>query len=185
MSERREYIGGDIPDVASPEALFTPWLAAADAELGQDARAMTLATTSADGSPDARVVLLRHWQDGCLGFFGGGESAKGQAFRHRPQAALVFFWPGIDRQVRIQGTVEQLPMRVIEDYFSSRPAANRLAAAMATQSEELTDEDGWHGLHRRYQERLPEAESVIGRQIGSAGSCGRCVGSFGLDNHRA
>ena len=121
---------------------------------------MTLATTAADGSPDARVVLLRHWQDGCLGFFGGGESAKGRALRHRPEAALVFFWPGLDRQVRVRGSVEELPAAIIDDYFSSRPAANRLAAAMATQSEVLSDEDGWHGLRRRYDQRLAAIDAA-------------------------
>ena len=68
---------------------------------------MTLATTQTDGSPDARTVLLRRWQNGCLSFFGGGLSAKGLALA-APEAALVFFWPQLDRQVRIQGHVDRL-----------------------------------------------------------------------------
>jgi pyridoxamine 5'-phosphate oxidase len=155
---RREYGGEHLQAGDDPEAMFTDWLKTADSQLGQDARAMTLATTHVDGAPDARIVLLRRWQEGRLCFFGGGRSAKGAALAARPEAALVFFWPQLDRQVRIQGRVSVLPQAEIDAYFSSRPGPNRLAAGLAVQSEPLPKD--WDELHRRYQAALPDAEAA-------------------------
>ena len=154
--QRRDYSGSVSLQGDNPESLFSTLLAQADEVLGQDARAMTLATTAANGAPDARIVLLRRWENGCLGFFGGGLSAKGRALQHRPEAALVFFWSSLDLQVRIQGPVEQLPIEIIDAYFASRPGPNRFAAGLAVQSSVL--EEGWDALHQRYLAGLAHAD---------------------------
>ncbi len=99
------------------------------------ANALTLATVTAEGAPDARVVLLKGVDDGAFVFYTSYESRKGRQLAARPLACLVFLWTQLERQVRVEGRVEKVPSSESEKYFLSRPVGARLSARASAQSE--------------------------------------------------
>ncbi len=96
--------------------------------------AMTLATTDADGAPDARVVLLAQWDEAGFVFMTNYESPKGDQIAAVPQAALVFHWPELGRQIRIRGPVAPTGPALSDAYFGSRPRSSQLGAWTSEQS---------------------------------------------------
>ncbi len=134
---RRDYESHGItrkemdPD---PFVQFGRWLQRArDLEL-LDATAMTLATADADGQPSARIVLLKHFDDDGFCWYADSRSQKGVELDANPQAALLFHWRDLSRQVRVHGTVEKLPAEDAEKYFLMRPEGSRFSAAASMQS---------------------------------------------------
>ncbi len=101
---------------------------AAAAGGGGDVNAMALATATADGAPSVRMVLLRGVDEGDLCFYTGYESRKASELDQNPNAALLFHWQTLGRQVRIEGAVERLPADRSDAYFESRPRDSRLGA---------------------------------------------------------
>ena len=99
-----------------------------------EANAMTLATTDKQGRPSARTVLLKGVDERGFVFFSHYEGPKGHDLAENPQAALVFYWPELERQVCIGGTVSRLPSTESEQYFHSRPRGSQLAACACKQS---------------------------------------------------
>ena len=108
---------------------FREWYERAAKE-GPLADAMALATVDADGSPDARMVLLKGFGPDGFRFFTNLESAKARQLRAAPRAALVLYWRELDRQVRIRGLVEKLSSEDDDEYFSTRPDGARIGAAI-------------------------------------------------------
>lgn len=101
---------------------------------------MSLSTVSPRGRPSSRVVLIRGIDDeGGLAFFTNYQSAKGQALAANPWASLLFFWPELERQVRIEGRVEKLSTAESDRYYQSRPLGNRLGAWASPQSAVIPD----------------------------------------------
>ena len=98
------------------------------------ANAMTLATVSPEGAPDARVVLLKGVESGGFTFYTNYHSRKGRQLEAKPVACLVFLWAQLERQVRIEGRVEKVPDKESDSYFLSRPAGARLSARASAQS---------------------------------------------------
>ncbi len=96
--------------------------------------AMTLATATTDGKPSARMVLLKGVDAGGFVFFTNYESRKGRELTANPWAALVFYWPELERQVRIEGRVERVTPEEADAYFVSRPRGNRIGAWASHQS---------------------------------------------------
>jgi len=121
---------------AHPDPLlqFERWFADALAAQLPLANAMTLATVSAAGAPDARIVLLKGVEGGAFVFYTNYESRKGKQLAARAQACLVFFWAQLERQVRIEWRVEKVSEKESEAYFLSRPAGARLSARASAQS---------------------------------------------------
>jgi len=103
------------------------------------ANAMTLATVTAEGAPDARVVLLKGVESGALVFYTNYESRKGHQLAAKPLACLVFLWTQLERQIRIEGKVEKVSATDSEKYFSTRPVGARLSALASAQSEVVAD----------------------------------------------
>ena len=123
-----------LPD---PMAQFEVWLQAAIASQQPEPNAMALATVSAAGQPSCRIVLLRGVNAQGFHFFTNYESRKGQELEATHRCALTFFWPGMERQVRIEGTVERLSAAESDAYYQSRPAGSRLGAWASPQSQVL------------------------------------------------
>lgn len=98
---------------------------------------MTVATATSDGAPSARMMLLKGVDPGGFVFFTNYESRKGGELRANPRAALVFHWPILQRQVRVEGTVTRLSPAESEAYFRTRPRGSRIGAWASTQSAEL------------------------------------------------
>jgi pyridoxamine 5'-phosphate oxidase len=142
-----------------PVEQFSDWFERASADLPL-AEAMTLATVDADGSPDARMVLLKGFGPDGFRFFTNYESAKGEELAANPQAALVIYWRELDRQVRVRGLVERLPDADSDAYFESRPRDSRIAAAVSPQSRPVDREE----LDRRYEELERELDGAEPRR---------------------
>jgi pyridoxamine 5'-phosphate oxidase len=113
------------------------WDEAVSAEV-REANAMTLATAQADGRPAARTVLLKGYDDRGFVFFTNYRSRKGRELEANPRACLLFFWPELERQVRIDGIVARADERESDEYFRSRPLASRIGAWASPQSEVIT-----------------------------------------------
>jgi len=113
---------------------FERWFQEALAAQLPLANAMTLATVSEGGAPDARVVLLKGVDGGGFVFYSNYESRKGRQLAARPQACLVFLWTQLERQVRIEGPVEKVSAADSDAYFASRPVGARLSARASAQS---------------------------------------------------
>lgn len=121
---------------------FQLWLDEAIEAKVEEPTAMVLATVAPDGRPTARVVLLKDFDsvgEGGLTFYTNYESAKGRALAQEPRAALTFFWPALERQVRIEGIVKQAPAEQSDAYFQSRPRGSQLGAWASPQSEPVVD----------------------------------------------
>jgi pyridoxamine 5'-phosphate oxidase len=117
-----------------PIKQFSNWFTAAIEARIQDVNAMALATAGKDGKPSVRIVLLKGFdQDGFV-FFTNYESEKGQQLTENPNAAFVFYWIEMDRQVRGSGPVEKTSRRESEYYFHSRPIGSQLGAWASRQS---------------------------------------------------
>jgi pyridoxamine 5'-phosphate oxidase len=134
---RRDYESHGItrkdmdPD---PFVQFGRWLQRArDLEL-LDATAMTLATADIIGRPSARIVLLKHFDENGFCWYTDSRSQKGQEIEANPNAALLFHWRDLSRQVRVHGTVSKLPAEEAERYFLMRPEGSRFSAAASCQS---------------------------------------------------
>ncbi len=137
----REHVADD------PMEQFARWFEEAEADVALE-QAMTLATVDADGSPNARMVLLKGFGPAGFRFFSNYESAKGGELAGNPRAALVVYWRELDRQVRIRGRVERLSAEDSDAYFASRPRDSRIAAAISPQSRPIEREE----LEGRYAE---------------------------------
>lgn len=101
--------------------------------------AMTLATVSAAGKPSARMVLLKDFDQRGFTFFTNYSSRKGEQLAQTPFAALVFWWAGLERQVRVEGSVEKVSDQESDDYFQRRPWGSRLGAWVSDQSQPIGD----------------------------------------------
>jgi pyridoxamine 5'-phosphate oxidase len=128
-----------------PIEQFAEWYAGAAAEVPL-ADAVCLATVDADGSPDARMVLLKGVDAAGFRFHTNYSSAKGEQLAADGRAALVVYWRELDRQVRVRGTVERLPAAESDAYFATRPRESQLAAWASPQSRPLRDRAELDGL---------------------------------------
>lgn len=126
-----------VPLDADPFVLLRDWLDAAEHNEPNDANAMTLATVGADGRPSARIVLLKGLDHG-LSFFTNTESRKGRELAARPDAALLFHWKSLRRQVRVEGRVEDVTQAEADAYFRTRARVSRIGAAASDQSRRLS-----------------------------------------------
>ncbi len=135
----------------NPFAQFKTWLdAAIDAKI-PDANAMSIATVSADGQPSLRTVLLKGVSESGFVFFTNLESVKATEIGGNPHVALLFFWREFERQIKIQGTAERLPMADVAKYFFSRPRESRIAAWVSPQSRVI---EARQALERKFDEML-------------------------------
>ena len=125
----------DESDVdADPFKQFHAWLREALAAEVPEPTAMTLATVDDEGSPSARIMLLKALDERGFVFYTNYESRKGRELSSRPRAALTFFWKELERQVRIEGSVEKVSAAESDEYFASRPLGSRIGAWASTQS---------------------------------------------------
>jgi pyridoxamine 5'-phosphate oxidase len=141
---RRDYtLEALVEDHANPDPFgqFQQWFdAAVQAELPEP-NAMTLATIDTEGFPAARIVLLKDFDSSGFVLFTNYNSHKGQELSQTPKAALVFLWAELERQVRIQGTVEKISPEESDSYFYSRPHNSRLGAWASNQSEVIPNRE--------------------------------------------
>ena len=142
---------------ADPVDQFRDWYdrAAREAPLSH---AMALATVGADGSPDARMVLLKGFGSEGFRFFTNLESAKARQLERVPRAALILYWRELDRQVRIRGAVRRLSDAESDEYFATRPRDSQIGAWASPQSRVLADRDALDARVRETEERFDGRE---------------------------
>ncbi|MBH8557094.1 pyridoxamine 5'-phosphate oxidase [Hymenobacter negativus] len=142
-----------------PEAVpqFRAWLEEALAAQVDEPTAMTVSTVSAAGQPSSRVVLLKGLPDdaGFL-FYTNYDSRKGHELTAQPLAALNFFWPGLERQVRVEGRVEKAPETMSTEYFQSRPRSSQIGAWASPQSQVIGS-----------REELEAREEAVAEEFGA------------------
>lgn len=139
-SIRREYKRAELSKInadKNPIQLFQRWMNEVLDLNRIDSTSMSLVTNGTNGFPESRIVLLKSYNDDGFVFFTNYNSQKGQAIAQNPKVSLHFFWPELERQVRISGIAEKTSFEESESYFHSRPFESQVAAAVSNQSKEV------------------------------------------------
>lgn len=150
-SLRREYTRDGISEdsvLNNPIDQFALWFEDALVTGQTDANAMTLSTATPDGKPSSRIVLVKGFDKQGFRFYTNYSSRKGWDLEVNPHAALCFYWPALERQVRIEGTVTKLDREESASYFKSRPRDSKIGAWASEQSSEIA---GREKLEERFQ----------------------------------
>lgn len=141
---RKNYTRGGLREddlTADPVILFRQWLKEAVDSKVAEPNAMSLATVSGDGTPNSRVVLLKDVGERTIRFYTNYTSRKGQDLKTNPFAAVNFWWPELERQVRLKGSIKKVSREESEAYFESRPRESQLGAWASSQSSEVENRD--------------------------------------------
>lgn len=155
---RREYTRAslELPDgAADPLQLIQTWIDDAIRAEALEPNAMTLSTVTESGRPRARIVLLKGIANGKLEFFTNYQSDKGIELEKNPACALTFFWPEIERQIRVEGIAHRLPGARSDEYFHSRPRGSQIGAWASPQSNPVAN-------RRILEERFTQLEKKFG-----------------------
>ncbi|MDB4923642.1 pyridoxamine 5'-phosphate oxidase [Mucilaginibacter sp.] len=171
-SIREDYTASSLLESntkADPIKQFEIWFNEAQEAAVPELNAMNLATATHDGRPSARIVLLKGvYNDGFV-FYTNYLSRKGKEITKNPVCALTFFWPSMERQVRIEGTLEKLSKEQSEKYFQSRPKNSQIGAVVSPQSQEIESRDvlekKWDELAIEYTDKEVPKPSFWGGYI--------------------
>jgi pyridoxamine 5'-phosphate oxidase len=160
---RREYIRGRLEGPSLPDdplVLFGRWMTEARATSHPDPTAMNLSTVNALGHPSSRMVLLKEVREGKLVFFTNYESRKGREMHERPEVAAHFYWPELERQVRIEGSVAPLAEALSDAYWDSRPMESKIAAWASPQSQVIQDRKALEISFEKYRRKFKAAQEI-------------------------
>jgi pyridoxamine 5'-phosphate oxidase len=138
---RTDYIQSSLDENEvgnDPISFFNKWFNEAIRANVNEVNAMTLATVDENNQPHARIVLLKSVDANGFTFFTNYESLKGQNIEQNPQVAIVFFWPELERQIRIEGVCSKLSAEVSDEYYHSRPVSSQIGAWASPQSQVIT-----------------------------------------------
>ena len=173
--QRKEYRAGELLEAdaaADPVEQFRRWFAEAGAAGAAEPTAMTLATADADGRPAARVVLLKGFDARGFVFYSNHASRKGRELAANPRASLCFYWTALERQVRIDGSVERVSRAEAERYFHSRPVSSQIGAWTSHQSTAILSRDVLDAreaeLRQRFGDRVPLPDFWGGYRVAPA-----------------
>ncbi|MES2629963.1 MAG: pyridoxamine 5'-phosphate oxidase [Bacteroidota bacterium] len=149
---------------------FRNWLQAAVHSQVIEPNAMCLSTIGPDGFPTGRIVLLRGVSEQGFAFFTNYNSHKGHEIEQHPKVSLTFFWPDLERQVRISGTIAKLPAKDSDEYFNSRPRQSQIGAWASAQSEVIGDREELEVKEKEYEaqfegKEVPRPEHWGGYQV--------------------
>lgn len=145
----------DVEAASDPLIIFRQWMEAAIASEPNDPDAAALATATPNGAPSVRMVLVKQIDKRGFCFYTNSESRKGQELVANPFAALCFHWKSLQRQVRVEGPVVELPPADADDYFRSRARGSQLGAAVSRQSRTLADRHDLERLVAQYAADTP------------------------------
>jgi len=169
---RVDYTAAELSENSTkgdPIKQFEVWFNEAQEAKVPERNAMTLATATHDGRPSARIVLLKGFYDEGFIFYTNYLSRKGKEITKNPLGALTFFWPEMERQIRIEGTIEKVSKEQSEKYFHSRPKNSQIGAVASPQSQEIADRDviekKWKELELEYADKEVPKPSFWGGYI--------------------
>ena len=160
---RREYTlerleEGKLPE--DPMELLDKWMEEAGRSAHPDPTAMTLTTVNEKGFLSSRIVLLKQVKEGRLIFFSNYHSRKAREMENSSQLAGHFYWPELERQIKIGGTVERLGEEESDLYFQSRPRESQIAAWASPQSEEIPNREYLEEEYQKYLSKFQETEQI-------------------------
>ena len=141
---RQDYLNAELSEndvLPNPLSQFAQWFGEAQNAQVAEPNAMTLATVNAAGQPSARIVLIKEARNDGVVWFTNYQSRKGADLLHNAQAALLFFWQPLERQVRFEGVVERVSAAESDAYYHSRPVNSRLGAWSSPQSDIITSRE--------------------------------------------
>ena len=144
-----------ILESRDPIALFKQWLKEAESTEPNDANAAALATSTKDGHPSVRIVLVKRVDDRGFCFFTNAESKKGNELHSNPCAALCLHWKSLRRQVRVEGPVTELPPADVDAYFRTRSRKSQIGAAVSQQSRPLSSREELEARVHQFAEEHP------------------------------
>jgi pyridoxamine 5'-phosphate oxidase len=148
----------DFTEAPEPFALFFAWMKEAEASEPVDPEAMALATADADGLPNVRMILLKGADERGFVFYTNCESAKGGELAANPQAALLFYWKSLGRQIRMRGPVEPATGAEADAYFATRHRESRIGACASRQSRPLASRAALEAEVARLTELFGDAD---------------------------
>lgn len=143
-----------------PVRQFQVWLEEALNSEVQEPTAMVLSTVNGAGKPSARVVLLKDVSEAGYTFFTNYSSRKGQQLEQNPHAAITFFWPALERQVRVEGPVVKVEAGVSDAYYQSRPRGSRIGAWASPQSQVIESREVLEQRDKEYEQRFAGAGEI-------------------------
>lgn len=158
---RKDYMQASLDEAelgTEPISFFRKWFDEADISKVNEVNAMTLATVDEHSKPHARIVLLKAIDDRGFTFFTNYDSNKGKNIAANPHAALVFFWPELERQVRIEGLIEKVTAEESDDYYLNRPRGSRLGAWASPQSSVIENRAVLEANEKKYHEHFEGKE---------------------------
>jgi len=153
-----------------PVSFFEKWLLQAQDAKITEVNAMALSTVDDSGKPHARIVLLKGLENGGFIFFTNYNSAKGRQMSHHHQAALLFFWKELERQVRVEGRIDKISAAASDRYFHSRPKSSQVSAVVSPQSQVISNrrtlEEKAGQLDKDYKDKdIPRPENWGGYRL--------------------
>lgn len=160
---RQDYALSSLSEsdvLGNPIEQFEKWFNEARHSEVIEVNALVLSTVNSDLKPSSRVVLLKDIKANGFSFFTNYESRKGQEMDENPSVSALFFWPELQRQVRIEGQVERLPAADSDEYFESRPRGSRIGAIASPQSHDLTDRSELESRVKAIEEKYADTEQI-------------------------
>lgn len=156
---RSDYAWGELTEEtrpADPIEGIRLWVQEATDASAPEPTAMCLATSSTDAQPSARYVLMRGVDERGLRFYTNYASRKGEELDDNPRVAAVFWWPLLERQIRVEGYVERLSAAESDEYFAHRPIKSRFAAAASPQSQEVEGREELEQMVEKLAAQYPD-----------------------------
>ena len=157
---RKDYLNAKLDESIvdkNPMLQFQKWLAEAIKSTEPEPTAMVLSTVSAEGKPSSRVVLLKETGKDNLIFYTNYLSRKGKELSANPHASVLFFWPDLQRQVRIEGKIEKTSAQDSDQYFISRPDASQLASWASAQSQVISSREELEEAYKEEEKRFSKS----------------------------
>ena len=155
-------LGLDIcfEDEANPIVLFKKWFATAEKSETNDPNALSLATSSSDGIPSVRMVLLKGLSDSGFVFYTNFDSKKGNDLKSNPNASMCFHWKSIRRQIRVSGKVSSVDKEEADKYFASRDYGSKISAWASSQSKVMKNTNEFLDKIKEYEKKFPDKNNV-------------------------
>ena len=158
----KNSLGLDIcfEDEANPIVLFKKWFATAEKSETNDPNALSLATSSSDGIPSVRMVLLKGLSDDGFVFYTNSGSKKGDDLKNNPSALMCFHWKSIRRQIRVSGKVNVVDKEEADKYFSSRDYESKISAWASSQSKVMKNRNDLLDKIKEFEKKFPDKNNV-------------------------
>lgn len=156
-NDHRDFDHGKLESFfgSEPFTLFNEWYKEAFDSKQLEPNAFVLSTVDSENRPSSRIVYLKELIDESFVFYTNYNSHKGQDLKGNPNASFVFFWPGKERQIRIEGVVEKVSSELSDEYFATRPRGSQLGAWASLQSDRLEDREILEQKIQDYAEQFP------------------------------